>query len=206
MDAVAVAVAWIGPLAVAGAWAAVRVGGVSIWAAMGWTLGPLGALALLSGGVEAGGGLLEALIGVGAGLALYAATATFLFLARGWWILRRQAHELYARRRGLSLGAVLAIACLVAAPGEESLWRGLIQGGLGEVLDEAPGAALAWGLYVLANLVSGSVPIVLGAAVGGAAWTALALWTGGILASVACHVVWTGLMILRPPVGEGSDA
>jgi NAD(P)-dependent dehydrogenase (short-subunit alcohol dehydrogenase family) len=40
----------------------------------------------------------------------------------------------------------------------------------------------------------------LGAVVGGAAWTALAVWTGGVVASIGCHAAWTALMILLPPV------
>jgi len=203
MDAVALAVAWAGPVIVAGAWAAIRLGGVSIWAAMGWTAGPLGLLSLLTGWVEPGGGLVVVPIGLGAGLVLYAATLVFLHLVRGWTLLARHTREVYSWRRGMSLGAVVAIACLVVAPGEEALWRGLVQGRLAAALGEGAAAAAGWALYVVANLASGSVPIVLGAAVGGAVWAALAFWTGGILAGVACHVVWTGLMILRPPVEEG---
>ena len=203
MDAVALAVAWAGPVVAAGAWAAVRLGGVSIWAAMGWSAGSLGLLSLLTGWVEPGGGLAEILIGLGAGLALYAATAVFLHLVRGWVLLARHTHEVYSWRRGMPLGAVLAIACLIVAPGEEALWRGLVQGRLAAAMGEATAAAAGWALYVLGNLASASAPIVLGAAVGGAVWAGLALWTGGILASVGCHVVWTGLMILRPPSGEG---
>jgi membrane protease YdiL (CAAX protease family) len=62
------------------------------------------------------------------------------------------------------------------------------------------GAVMAWGLYVAANIGSGSLPIVLGAVVGGAAWGTLAWWSGGVAASVACHAVWTALMIARPPL------
>lgn len=203
MDAVALAVAWAGPVIVAGAWAAIRLGGVSIWAAMGWTAGPLGLLSLLTGWVEPGGGLVVVPIGLGAGLVLYAATLVFLHLVRGWTLLTRHTREVYSWRRGMSLGAVVAIACLVVAPGEEALWRGLVQGRLAAAIGDGAAAAAGWALYVVANLASGSVPIVLGAAVGGAVWAALAFWTGGILAGVACHVVWTGLMILRPPVEEG---
>jgi membrane protease YdiL (CAAX protease family) len=40
--------------------------------------------------------------------------------------------------------------------------------------------------------------------VGGAVWVGLAWWTGGVLASLACHIVWTGMMVafpvLRAPV------
>jgi hypothetical protein len=39
--------------------------------------------------------------------------------------------------------------------------------------------------------------------VGGVAWAALAAWTGGVLASVASHLAWTALMLVRPPTAAG---
>jgi membrane protease YdiL (CAAX protease family) len=61
------------------------------------------------------------------------------------------------------------------------------------------GPGLAWLGYVVANAASGSLPFVAGAAVGGAVWAGLALWTKGVLASVLCHAVWTAAMLVRPP-------
>jgi membrane protease YdiL (CAAX protease family) len=46
---------------------------------------------------------------------------------------------------------------------------------------------------------SRSLPIVAGALVGGALWGALAWWSGGVLAPLASHILWTGLMLARPP-------
>jgi membrane protease YdiL (CAAX protease family) len=60
---------------------------------------------------------------------------------------------------------------------------------------------VSWALYVGANAVSASLPITAAAVVGGAVWTVLAGWTGGVLASVLCHVVWTALMLVVPPPG-----
>ena len=57
-----------------------------------------------------------------------------------------------------------------------------------------------WLAYLVANAFSGSIPILLGAAVSGAVWTALGLSSGGVLAPIACHVVWTGLMVAFPPI------
>ena len=54
-------------------------------------------------------------------------------------------------------------------------------------------------LYVLANLPSRSLPIVAGAIVGGAVWGALAWWSGAVLAALASHIAWTGLMLVLPP-------
>lgn len=202
-DTLVVALAVVGPLAVAGAWLAVRAGRATVWAAMGGTLGVLGVLSLLSGEPTAYGDRspwFELGIGALAGVALYAATAAFLAVVGRRPLLARQGAELYGRRRGMSLGWALAISVAISAPGEELLWRGVVLGVLGSSFAPWTAGALAWSVYVAANAVSGSVPIVLGAVVGGAAWTGLAVWTGGVVAGIACHVVWTGLMIARPPM------
>ena len=85
-------------------------------------------------------------------------------------------------------------------PGEELFWRGFFQGQLASSLEggTALAAVLAWIAFVLANLPSANLAIAAGAVVGGAVWVALAWWTGGVLASLACHIVWTGMMVAFP--------
>jgi len=198
-----VALAVVGPVAVAGAWLVVRAGRATVWTAMGLTLGVLGVLSLLSGEPMAFGDRgpwFDVAAGVLAGVALYVATAAFLAVAGRWPLLSRHAAELYGRRRDVSLARALGISVVITAPGEELLWRGVVLGALGSVFAPWTAAVLGWSAYVAANAVSGSVPIVLGAVVGGAAWTGLAVWTGGVVAGIGCHVVWTGLMIARPPM------
>lgn len=194
-----------GALAGAGAWALVRAGRVSIWAASASVNGVLAVIALLTERVH-GSGDLESwpavLVGGGAGVVLYLATAVFMAVAGRWPPLRRDAAEVYGRREGMSTIAVVSVAAGVVAPAEEVFWRGLVQGVLAAVTSPLLGALLGWAGYVAVNAVSGSIPIVLGAVVGGAAWAALAWWTGGVLAGAACHATWTALMILRPPPPE----
>ena len=85
-------------------------------------------------------------------------------------------------------------------PAEELFWRSLFQGHLAAVLSGgAAAAALAWLGYVVANVPSGSLPIVAGAVVGGALWSGLAWWSGGVLAPLGSHILWTGLMLALPP-------
>ena len=60
--------------------------------------------------------------------------------------------------------------------------------------------------FVLANLPSANLAIAAGAVVGGAVWVALAWWTGGVLASLACHIVWTGMMIAFPVLRAPTEA
>ena len=197
------ALAVVGPVAVAGAWVLVRAGLATVWTAMGVTLGVLGLLSLATGEPRAFtelGPWWDLVSGVMSGVALWGATAAFMAVAGGWPLLARHAGALYEERRGVSLRRALFVSVLVTAPGEELLWRGVVMGALGSVLPPWTAAAVAWSAYVAANAASGSVPIILGAVVGGAAWTALAVWTGGVVASIGCHAAWTALMILLPPV------
>jgi membrane protease YdiL (CAAX protease family) len=203
MPALRVVVAVGGPVAVTVAWGLVRARRASVWAAMGVTFVALGTLSLAVGGFAASERFhvsVAAGVGVVAGTVLYGATVAFLAVAGRWPSLARHTAALYGAREDVSPGVALMVAALVTAPGEELLWRGVVLGTLGRAFDSTTAAAvLAWAAYVAVNAVSASVPIVLGAIVGGAAWTALAWWTGGVVAGIVCHVVWTALMILRPP-------
>lgn len=205
MEVLAIALAVGGPVAVAAAWSVVRVRGASVWVAMGATLGVLAIPVLVTGRVRVAAETSAwTAVGVGllAGALLYLATVAFMAVAGRWPPLAGHTARLYDQRAGLPPEMALAIAVLVVVPGEELLWRGLLQGLLAGPLGPVGAAAAAWVAYVLANAMSGSVPILLGAVVGGAAWAALALWSGGVAAPMACHAVWTTLMIVRPPVPE----
>lgn len=200
-----IALAVAAPLAVAAAWIAVRRWELSIWVAMGTTVGVLGGLALVTGRIRGSAeldGWVAAGLGLGAGVLLYAATAAFMAVAGRWPPVARHTAALYDQRQGVSLGAALALAVVVVSPGEELLWRGVVQSELSGAAGPVAGPILGWAGYIGANAASGSIPILLGAVVAGGVWTALAAWTGGVLAGIACHAAWTGLMIVRPPVGE----
>jgi membrane protease YdiL (CAAX protease family) len=198
-----VALAVGGPIVAALAWTLVRAGRTTVWAIMPATMGALGILSLLTGDVRVADAIPvtgAVSVGLGAGVALYLATAAFLSVVRGWTLLARHTAALYGRRADLSLGAAVALAAGVVAVGEELLWRGVVQGVADGAVGSFPGAAVAWAGYIAANAFSGSVPVILGGIVGGGVWTALATTTDGIAASLACHVVWTALMIALPPV------
>jgi membrane protease YdiL (CAAX protease family) len=184
------------------AWVLIRSGAVSIWTASAAVNGVLALIALLTERVSAGDLELwpAVIIGAGAGIALYLATAAFMAFAGTWPRLRRGTEEVYGNAEGMSTLGVVALAAIVVAPAEELFWRGLVQGVLSAATTPLLGAFLGWAGYVAVNAISGSLPIVLGAVVGGATWAALAWATGGVLAGVACHAVWTALMILRPPL------
>lgn len=144
-------------------------------------------------------------IGLAAGAILYAGTRAFVGVAVHVPIFRRHVADRYDAARLVSLPLGIALAVLIAAPGEELLWRGFVQGSAGAHLSEAAGAAVAWIGYVGVNVASGSLPVVAGAVVAGLVWGGLTLLTGGILAAVMCHGLWTGLMIAFPPRAGQSD-
>lgn len=197
-----VAVAWGGPIAVALAWVVVRSRRATVWTVMGVAYAVLAALSIATGEVRAFDGVAPWLAvsgGLGAGVALFAATVAVTIRGSRRPVFRRQVADLYSSGRGLALPAALLLAVLVVVPGEEMVFRGVVQGVAADGSGGLGGAALAWGAYVAANAASGSLPVILGAVGPGAVWGLLAFWSGGVVAGAACHAVWTGLMIARPP-------
>jgi len=189
------------------AWRLIATARASIWRLMVAVFAIHAVIAVLLGGFAGpgvrGGGFALGL-GVGAGLALYAATRAFVGVAVAWPRFRRAVEDRYGPARDVSLPTALVLSLGVAVTGEELFWRGLVQHRLADAISPASGAALAWAGYVAVNLAPASLPIAAGAIVGGAAWTALAWFTGGILASLVCHAIWTGLMLAFPPAaGRG---
>ena len=186
------------------AWRLVVAGRVSVWAAMGTVSGGAGLAALAAGRLSLSPKVAwgwAASAGIGVGVLLYLATAAFVLLVRRWPQFDRHVEEIYDQRKGLSLPVALGLAALVVGPGEELFWRGLFQWRLAGATTWPVGALITWAVYLAVNTASESLPIVFGALVSGAVWGALALWTHGMLASLLCHTVWTGLMLVFPPGG-----
>jgi CAAX protease family protein len=203
-DPVVVTIMVIGALATGIGWYLVARRGASVWvvfAALGVMLGGASLITRtvpLSPLVGTG---VAAVVGLAAGVGLYLGTVAFVVVVRRWPAFADQVSALYGRGAGMSLAAALALAVVLAAPGEELFWRGLFQHHLTGSWGRWLAAAVSWALYVGVNAVGASLPITAAAVVGGAVWTVLAGWTGGVLASVLCHVVWTALMLLAPPPG-----
>jgi membrane protease YdiL (CAAX protease family) len=192
------------------AWWAIARRGLNVWATMTPVLVGMGVVALLSGRPT----LAEdpgpaAIAGVVAGIALYATTAAFVsIVAPRWPAFRRQSVQMYGRRAPLPLGAVLLLSIGLMVPGEEIFWRGLFLPEMRSTFDAGPiGPLVSWAAFVAVNVPSLNLAIVAGAAVGGAVWVALAVWSEGVLAGLLCHACWTGLMLAFPPVRreEGSS-
>jgi membrane protease YdiL (CAAX protease family) len=197
-----------GVVAEAAAWAAVSWGGRSVWRTLPPVLGAMAVAALLVTPVREPVVGRATAFGVGAasGIALFAATRVFVAVASRWEPFRRHTEESYTLAAGTSFPVVLALSLLVTVPGEELFWRGLAAPMLGGTFLGAAGrAVVAWAVYVLANAPSRSLAILAGAVVGGALWAWLGWWSGGVLAPLASHILWTGPMLAFPP-GAGRKA
>ena len=192
----------VGAAGVVLVWRLVGAGRVTIWAGQAILFAAAGAAALATGRVNLSPRVWwtwALLAGSGTGLVLYVATLAFVAVVRRWPPFERHVDQIYDQRRGLSLPVALLLAAAVVAPGEELFWRGLFQGRLAGASGWLEAALVTWAVYVVANAASGSLPILAAAVVSGAVWGALALWTHGVLASLACHSLWTALMVAAPP-------
>ena len=200
----------LGALAEAVGWRLVATGRATVWRTMPAILLAMGVAAVLArppvAATRVGDGL-ALVVGVGSGIALYVATRVFVAVAGLWEPFRAGVVEKYQEAAAVTLPVSLALSLLIMVPAEELFWRGLFQGRFDQTLAALAAAASAWLAYVGTNLASGSLPIVAGAVVGGALWTGLALWSGGVLASLLSHMLWTGLMLALPPgAGRGGRA
>ena len=191
-----------GVLAEIAGWWLVSTRRVDIWKLMPVVLGAMGvAAAVVRPPIAAAATTtIAALIaGLGAGLALYLATRAFVWAASHWRPFRRDVFETYGQAGEVTLAATLVLSLVIMVPAEELFWRGLLQARLDKAMAPLAAALITWGVYIGVNLASRSLPIVAAAIVGGALWAGLAWWTGGVLASLSSHILWTGLMLALPP-------
>jgi membrane protease YdiL (CAAX protease family) len=184
-------------------WRRIVAGRASVWGLLLVVFAAHGVLALALFPVALSpkvGVLPSTLGGAGVGVALYLATRAFVGVAVRWPPFRRHVEDRYRIAARVPLPAALALSLLIAVPGEELFWRGFVQPYLQANMPVLSGPALAWGTYVAVNATSESLPFLAAAIVGGAVWAVLAVWTGGVLAAIVCHAVWTTLMLAWPPI------
>lgn len=191
----------LGVLAQGVAWLLVRRGRLERWVAAGWVFFVLGVASALSGKARLWsevGATTSLTVGVASAVVLFALTRLFLRVARGWSRFASDTAILYEERDRYPLVATIVVAALIAA-GEELFWRGVVRGSLVGSLGSTGAAGAALCGYAAVSLAASSAPIVVASIVCGAAWSALAVWSHGIGAPIACHALWTGMMIAFPP-------
>jgi membrane protease YdiL (CAAX protease family) len=193
----------VGAFAQVVAWRLVANVRVPFWPVVTTTFAVLGLVSLVVGDASCCRETTSATasaVGVASGLLLFGATRVVVDLATRHEVIRRSVVAVYRREEEVSPLAVTALTLAIVVPGEELFWRGLVLTELSAATSVAAGAVLAWGAWVVVDAAWGSIPLLAGAVVGGALWTALAAWTGGVVAPIASHLVWTGLMIAWPPL------
>lgn len=203
-----VAIVVAGTLAELAGWWLVATGRFDVWKIMPVVLGAMGLVAVLVRPPVAAAETTAwsaAVVGLASGLALYVGTRVFVGIASRWAPFRRDVLLQYGRAGEVTLATTLVLGLAIMVPAEELFYRGLVQGRLTDSVGAAAAAAGAWTLYVVANLASRSLPIIAGAVVGGAVWSGLAWWSGGVFAGLTSHILWAGLMLAVPP-GAGRPA
>jgi uncharacterized protein len=193
----------VGAFAQVVAWRLVANGRVPFWPVVTTTFAVLGLVSLVVGDASCCRETTSATasaVGVASGLLLFGATRVVVDLATRHEVISRSVVAVYRREEEVGPLAVTALTLAIVVPGEELFWRGLVLTELSAATSVAAGAVLAWGAWVVVDAAWGSIPLLAGAVVGGALWTALAAWTGGVVAPIASHLVWTGLMIAWPPL------
>lgn len=172
--------------------------GSSQWTTMAVLFAMLIPLTLLTGVIPLYATTADIALGCVAGVVLYAVTQLFLRTVRHWHAFVADVDNLYSQRGDLPLGLGIVVGALVAG-GEELFWRGLVIAVLTPTLGSTTAALISLMLFIGVDAASSSRPVIIGAAVGGLAWTWLAVWSGGgLVAAIACHMIWTVMMISFP--------
>jgi membrane protease YdiL (CAAX protease family) len=196
------AVVAVGVVAQVVVWRLVVRDRLAFWPATATTFAVLGIASLLAGDPSCCRETqVAAAFGVGAvsGLMLYGATRVVVDVAARHPLVHGAVADVYRRSKETTVLTALALTLVISVPGEELFWRGLVLPELSEATTSATGALLTWSAAVGVNAAWASAPLLAGAVVGGALWTGLAVWSGGVVAPVASHLVWTGLMLVWPP-------
>jgi membrane protease YdiL (CAAX protease family) len=186
-----------GVLVLAATWWLIGMRRVAFWPATSVAFAILGVAAILLRPPGAPGARSLAL-GIGSGLALYAATRLVVPFLLPVAPFAPSATEVYRRSEEIPVPAVWLLTLAIAVPGEELFWRGFALPELQDATSVVLGAFLAWFGYVAVNAFSRNLSIVIAAGVCGAWWTFLGSLEG-VASPLASHLIWTGLMLAWPP-------
>lgn len=204
-----------GPLLVVGvavqaiAWRLVALRRAPFWPVVTATWTIVGAAALLTGDARwcDRAPLEVVVVGALSGIVLYAATRIVVTFASRWRVIADAVDTTYARSVQLAPPLVWLLTLGIVVPGEELFWRGVATPLFVGLTAPVVGAILVWLASAGVAAAWSSLPFLAAAVVGGALWTALAVWSGGVLAPLTSHLVWTACMIAwRPPTASAKVA
>lgn len=115
-------------------------------------------------------------------------------------LVGEQADDIVVGATGdLPVLVVAAISALAIAPLEEVFWRGAVQPSLGVGRSPLWSVLITTAVFIGFHLPTLQLPLISAAALGGLVWGWLRERTGGLLAPVIAHAIWTGAMVLVPP-------
>lgn len=157
-------------------------------------LAALGRLGEIVGPVDA----TELAVGLGVGGAWLLATHV------GYGVLTRllptfgdQVRDLYRLGEEDTAARMVGPIALMGVA-EELLFRGVLQG--------VGGFAIALVTYTAVQVFERKWSLALAALLGGAVWGALFAWRGGLVAPIAAHVLWTGMLTFVWTLGTAPKA
>jgi membrane protease YdiL (CAAX protease family) len=132
----------------------------------------------------------DAALGVLVGVVTLVATYVGYPLVRPWFGDEVRALYVLAAITPQALGLTLVVIV-----GEEVLWRGALTSSLLARCRPWVAIALASVVYGAAQGGSGSVLLVVAAVAFGLVWGALRVWTGGLVAPLIAHLLWTPVVL-----------
>jgi CAAX protease family protein len=144
----------------------------------------------------------DVLLGLAAGVVLYAGSRLFLWALCGGFTdaLCGPLGAMFERFRTRAPLPGLALFFLIA-PAEELFWRGVVQPRLAARLGATRGVLSATALAVLLALATGEPFLALATLPTYAAWGGLVAWRGSLVPAIVSHALWSTLVaVLAPPV------
>ena len=172
---------WTRTWIAAGVLSATAVAGLLAVGRLGEIAGPIDATELVIGLAAGGAWLVATHVG-------YRVIA-WLFPSFG-----AQVRDLYRLREGDATTAQMAGPIVAMGIAEELLFRGVLQG--------VGGFVVALAAYTAVQVFERKWALALAALLGGAVWGALFAWRLGLVAPVAAHVLWTGVLTFLWPLGD----
>ncbi len=143
------------------------------------------------------------LLGVVAGLVMIAATELLYPLAvRLLPAIKTYTEALYGELGKLTPLKLTVIGLVIL--GEETVWRGVVQGALRRrfgVIVTVAAAAIAYGI---GHIPAGSLLLPLVALCCGLYWSALTAWTGSLVPALIAHLMWDLTVLAWAPLARHS--
>ena len=132
-------------------WRLVARDRLPFWPATAMTFAVIGIASLLAGDPSCCRDTEVAVasgVGVMSGLILYGATRVVVDVAAQHSSVRGAVASVYRRSKETTVFTTIALTLLIAVPGEEIFWRGLVLPQLSEATTSATGALLSWAAAV----------------------------------------------------------